>query len=43
MIVLIKLKKKLSKAKLKKGDNIVIVKIEAIREPGFNLLLYPNF
>ena len=35
-----KTQKGVSKAKLNAGDNIVIVKIEAIREPGFNLLLY---
>tara|TARA_B100000073_G_scaffold151731_1_gene125174 strand:- start:16 stop:4962 length:4947 start_codon:yes stop_codon:yes gene_type:complete len=37
-----KTQKGVSKAKLNAGDNIVIVKIEAIREPGFNLLLYPS-
>ena len=37
-----KTQKGFSKAKLNAGDNILIVKIEAIREPGFNLLLYPS-
>ena len=31
-----------SRGTLNKGDNLIIVKIEAIKEPGFNLILYPE-
>ena len=35
-------KSEFSRGLLKAGDNLVIVKIDAIREPGFNLVLYPE-
>ena len=31
-----------SRAKLNKGDNIACLKIEAVKEPGVNLIIYPE-